>query len=289
MVQHPLNSSRRPRSGSAESQLFTESREPALLSRLFWAQLLTYRSMFLLGGLWFGLICISAIAYNRLMFTEPPISTATPSTAERVAPPTVVFRDQLPQASDASPLSSDQGAMVESSGRRFSGGITTWGLLSLVGLCSFGCFVIAQQAKAPPRPVRRKRRPTAKQRPTPKPPPQPQRLSPYSPQRDGVVVPGRAAVKAAIAADHPNLEEAPGRAQIKSPENMGAERSGSGVQHVPPTRSEAPPGTPLATSPADSHQPMIIPDNEALPLDWSEASIAHALDLRQRRSLSSLM
>ncbi|NMF85718.1 hypothetical protein [Nodosilinea sp. P-1105] len=263
------------------------------MSRLFWAQLLTYRSMFLLGGLWFGLICVSAVAYNRLMFTEPPISEAAPATAERVAPPTVVFRDQLPQAPDASPLSPDQEAVTESSSRRFSGGITTWGLLSLVGLCSFGCFVIAQQAKAPPRPVRRKRRPTAKRRPTPKLPPQPKRLSPYSPQRDGVVVPGKAALEAAIAADQPKPEAALVRAQINGSERNGSERNGSGVQPVPPTSSgapsEVPPGAPLATSPAGPHQPMVIPDNEALPLDWSEASIAHTLDLRQRRSLSSLM
>lgn len=39
----------------------------------------------------------------------------------------------------------------------------------------------------------------------------------------------------------------------------------------------------------ETHNPDIVPDHEDHPLDWSEESIAHSLDLRHRRSLSSFM
>ncbi|NJL44561.1 MAG: hypothetical protein HC922_00005 [Leptolyngbyaceae cyanobacterium SM2_3_12] len=47
---------------------------------------------------------------------------------------------------------------------------------------------------------------------------------------------------------------------------------------------------PASTPDPEQHYiPTVVPAEEDHPLDWSEESIAHALDLRQRRSLSSLM
>ena len=41
--------------------------------------------------------------------------------------------------------------------------------------------------------------------------------------------------------------------------------------------------------PPEARNPDIVPDHEDHPLDWSEESVAHSLDLRQKRSLSSFM
>jgi hypothetical protein len=258
----------------AEPRLFTEAQEPPVTSRLFWARLLTYRSMFLLGGLWFGLICIAAIAYSRLMFTEPPIVSPPAPRPEVVVPPRVVFSDTLPEASDTAEDGLESGSNPDRAnnpapGSQPWGGSLTWGLLSLVGLCAFGCFVIAHQAKAPPKPPRRKKQPVAKKRPQPPAPSQPKRLAPYSPRRDGMVVPGRFVVEAPQAIPQPAVRSRP----------------------TPPTpnqpRAAKPAPAPLA--PPVAHRAAVVPETEDLPLDWSEESIAHTLDLRQRRSLSSFM
>ncbi|MGB3201027.1 MAG: hypothetical protein WBA99_08990, partial [Nodosilinea sp.] len=65
--QQPLQTSPRP---------FSEVNEPTLISGVFWTRLLTYRPLFLLGGLWLALVFVSAIAYHGLMFNEPIEDTA---------------------------------------------------------------------------------------------------------------------------------------------------------------------------------------------------------------------
>ena len=264
---------------------FSAGQSPADRTSRFWSQLHTYRPLVLLGGLWFTLVCVSAIAYRGLMFNEP-VQTAPPPEALLTTPaplPTVL--ESLPEVTPAdlaslpevTPADLESPTAViptEESAAQFSL-VTLWGLLSLVGLCAFGCFVITQQIKASARPAKPKKvrpRPLVKALTTQS----PQRLSPYSPQRDGMIAPGV------------RVLETPAMPRPATPPS------------APPTRPQARPmprpqptvqALPAARVPAagEPHIPAVVVDTADLPLDWAEGSVAHALDMRQRRSLSSFM
>lgn len=250
-------------------QPFSGARDPAVTSGLFWARLLTYRPLFLLGGLWFTLVCVSAIAYHGLMFNEPVEDADPEAPLSVMAAPS----DDLPSAPEI--------ALGEETAPR--PGLALWGLLSLVGLCAFGSFVLTQQIKASARPAKRKKarpRPVAKA-PAPLQPPHPKRLAPYSPQRDGVVAPGARIVEAPMV--EPPVSPAPPAGRPGNP-TVAKFRV---VSKLSPGRS------PQASVPSAASVPTsasaVVPPEADLPLDWAEGSVAHALDLRQRRSLSSLM
>ncbi|TVQ10138.1 MAG: hypothetical protein EA368_08010 [Leptolyngbya sp. DLM2.Bin27] len=261
---------------------------------MFWARLLTYRPLFLLGGLWLTLVCVSAIAYHGLMFNQPiedtshrdlPIAIVTPplpSAAPNAAPNSLPPLDTPPE--------------VEPTEAPHSGTVILWGLFSLVGLCAFGCFVLTQQIKASARPKRKKVRPAAKT-PAPVRPPQPKRLTPYLPQRDDMVVPGVRAVTASPPATPPQ----PLSPQPAPPAFRPVARATARAATAPAVaqrstlaarRSRPQPGGQAAAeaqAQPPARTPAVVPEGTDLPLDWSEGSVAHALDMRQRRSLSSLM
>ncbi|MGB5975137.1 MAG: hypothetical protein WBG38_17555, partial [Nodosilinea sp.] len=208
--------------------------------------------------------CISAIAYHGLMFNEP-VEDALYSEA----PLTVV--ETLPQDLSAAEAGLDQDAASQPQGT-----VALWGLLSLVVLCGFGSFVVTQQIKASARLSKRKK---PRPRPVPKPaasvpPLHPKRLAPYSPKRDGVVVPGARSVESA--------------------ESFAGEVSGTAPRSVEPLpKVRASLGRSLPRVPAAATTPVrssaVVPDEADLSLDWPEGSVAHVLDVRQRRSLSSFM
>ncbi|WP_155523644.1 hypothetical protein [Nodosilinea nodulosa] len=256
---------------------FSEAQGSISTNALFWAKLLTYRPLFLLGGLWLAFVCASAIAYHGL-FSEP-----TDSATYAEAPLTVM--EAPPQNAPTAPTASP--APAASGHTSPSGTVALWGLLSLVGLCGFGCFVLTQQIKASARPVKRQKprpRPVAK-RPKPVSAPHPKRLAPYSPQRDGVVVPGGRIVEA------PG-PEAPVRVQPVGSGKLrpGAAASRTGTKPRPQPQPNRPAQPDLsAAGPAPARHPAVVPPEADLALDWSEGSVAHALDVRQRRSLSSFM
>lgn len=247
---------------------------PADRTSRFWSRLHTYRPLFLLGGLWFTLVCVSAIAYRGLMFNEP-VQTAPPPEALLTTPaplPTVL--ESLPEVTPADLESPTAVIPTEESAAQFSL-VNLWGLLSLVGLCAFGCFVITQQIKASARPAKPKKvrpRPLVKALTTQS----PQRLSPYSPQRDGMIAPG-VRVLETPAMPRPAT---PPSAPPTRPQTRPMPRPQPTVQALPAAR------VPAAGEP---HIPAVVVDTADLPLDWAEGSVAHALDMRQRRSLSSFM
>lgn len=250
-------------------QPFSGARDPAVTSGLFWARLLTYRPLFLLGGLWLTLVCVSAIAYHGLMFNEP-VADAAPET------PLSVMAAPSDNLSPAPEIATGEETAPRS-------GLALWGLLSLVGLCAFGSFVLTQQIKASARPAKRKKvrpRPVAKA-PAPVQPPHPRRLAPYSPQRDGVVAPGARIVEAPMV--EPPVSPAPPSGNPGTP----AVTKFRVVSKPPPGRSPQP-SVPSA-APIPTATSAVVPSEADLPLDWAEGSVAHALDMRQRRSLSSLM
>ena len=264
---------------------FSAGQSPADRTSRFWSQLHTYRPLFLLGGLWFTLVCVSAIAYRGLMFNEP-VQTAPPPEALLTTPaplptvleslPEVTPTDlaSLPEVTPADLESPPAVIPTEESAAQFSL-VTLWGLLSLVGLCAFGCFVITQQIKASARPAKPKK---VRPRPLVKAPiaQSPQRLSPYSPQRDGMIAPGV------------RVLETPAMPRPATPPSAPPTRPQVRPMPRPQPTVQALPAAQVSAA-AESHIPAVVVDTADLPLDWAEGSVAHALDMRQRRSLSSFM
>lgn len=248
--------------------LFSATRAPVPSSTLFWVRLVTQRPFLLLGSFWLVIVCISAVSLHRLMVTDPPeMSESAPPPAERV---TLEVSRNSPDPLD------DGGALAEGSPEPSAEGNsqrTLWGLGSLIGLCALGSWGISQRARSPRRPrvkakgrTRRGKPKTVAKKPT-----GPKRLRPYSPLRDAVIVDGAQAV-----ATPPSAA-------------VGAPGQGQGSNPAPVRISEASnPGSPEGSDTA-VHDSVVLAPEEAHPLDWSEESLAHTLDLRQRRSLSSLM
>jgi hypothetical protein len=274
--------------------LFSEAEDPSVLSGQFWTQLFRYRPLLLLGVFWLTLICISAVAYSRLMFSGVPVNSTASVPIQRSSPPPVIRpapRDvngsetpftepnpiETPQLISGEALTS---TAADSSPAKSPGRGVSWKILAelgiLVGLCALGSFIITQQAKRPPRPKAKKKKrkvaPKAVRKPhsPTKAASQPKRLAPFAPERDSVVVPGATTANRNTATNPPP-------SFLKTPDI-------SKTHH--PSESQHPPET---HQPPESHNPDIVPDHEDHPLDWSEESIAHSLDLRHRRSLSSFM
>jgi hypothetical protein len=258
-------------------RLFSEVYDPSVLSGQFWAKLFRYRPLFLLGVFWLTLICIAAVAYSRLMFSGVPVNDPVPS--PNSAPPVVirpvpregVAPATTPSASSISRSGTDGQPEDSQLDRIAADSKFPWRavaeLASLVGLCALGSGLIAHQAKRPARPQKRRKmvpKAVAKRPPAPS---RPKRLSPYSPDRDQVVVPG---------------------AQLPPEPPLAPPPSAVAAAASQPSPRQ-PASTALASQSFEPHATDVVPDHEAHPLDWSDDSIAHTLDLRQRRSLSSFM
>ncbi len=292
---NPMAQNVSPQPARRPPEPFSAGQAPADRTSRFWSRLHTYRPLFLLGGLWFTLICVSAIAYRGLMFNEPVQTAPSPETLLTTpaplptllttpAPlPTVL--DSLPEATPAdlaslpkvTPADLESPPTViptEESAAQFSL-VTLWGLLSLVGLCAFGCFVITQQIKASARPAKPKK---VRPRPLVKAPTaqSPQRLSPYSPQRDGMIAPGV------------RVLETPAMPRPATSPSASPTRPQARPMPRPQPAVQALPAAPVSAA-GEPHIPAVVVDTADLPLDWAEGSVAHALDMRQRRSLSSFM
>lgn len=247
--------------------LFSATQAPVPSSRRFWLRLLSRRPWLLLGGLWLVTVCVAAVASHRLLFTDPGRSAGS---APGVSSPA------------RSSTANDASAPTARSHRNVK--VTLWGLSSLVGLCALGSFVISQRAKATAR--RRPKRRVRRVGPKAKAPTGPKRLRPYSPQRDGVIVKGAQAVIDADTLPLPRIDGAaesglaavvPGASPASAPSPQGSAPKTSAPNPSGPTENDA------------ATQAEVVPQDEDHPLDWAEDSLAHTLDLRQRRSLSSLM
>lgn len=259
--------------------LFSATQAPVPNSRLFWMRLLSRRPLVLLGSLWLVTVCVAAVASHRLLFADPGRSAGVALSPAQA--PTLT-----------APLGAGDGANEAATARsRRNIKVTLWGLSSLVGLCALGSVVISQRAKAVARrkPQRRVRR--VKPKAKAKTPTGPKRLQPYSPQRDAVIVKGAVAVADTLplTVDEANIASV---VEIQA----GAEAVVTPVAPPAPQRRDAretarPPMAPQSgVAKVDAAtKTEVVPPDEAHPLDWTEDSLAHALDLRQRRSLSSLM
>lgn len=293
-----------PKQKNTRLNLFTAVEGPTVVSTRFWFHLLRSRPLILLGGLWLGLICTAAIAYSRLMFAgAPPESRQPPPAASssQVLERPSATGESLPSPTQTSPALStpapnptDPTSAIEepfvAAPTPQPTTIPAWSLGLLVSLCAVGCFLMARQATASPRPrkaqpegtgmkvppkkLRRPSSPSGRSTGRSIAPKvagassAPKRLQPYSPERDHVVVPVR-----------PDIQVA-GRSAVP----------------IRPEAVVAPPGNPVVASaplsdPSKAISPKVtvMPDGEPHSLDWPDGSLAHSLDIRQRRSLSSFL
>ncbi|HEY9737685.1 MAG TPA: hypothetical protein V6D06_15430 [Trichocoleus sp.] len=305
------------RTRDSEFDLFTAAAEPPVASTRFWMQLLRYRPVILLGSLWLGLICVAAVAYSRLMFAGVPPApqesrTRIENRATTRSQSTRTGVEQIPGAVPtergtpngltrtepdlglAEPLAEDTAEPgVEAAAEVTDGGVPVWSLGTLVGLCALGCFLMQRRVTAPPQARKARsdgapprglksavpKRPQARVRSL-HPAAQsagPKRLEPFSPERDQIVVPNR-----------PPIAPGPIAPGPVAPGPVAQDSVAQGLVPVPRVANQPQVAVP-SPSPSPAPSVSVVPSQEAVPLDWPEGSLAHSLDMRQRRSLSSFL
>lgn len=278
--------------------LFSATQAPVPSSPRFWVRLLSHRPFIVLGSLWLLLISLGAVAVQRLIFNTPDLSpTEAPAQVQASRSATGTPPGESPLAETEADSAPDR--------PRPTSNVTLWGFSSLVGLCALGSWAITQQVKAagrrrPKRRVRRRVPPKAKA------PAGPKRLRPYSPERDAVIVQGARAVVDTLPLTLADATDAmvtdamvtdamdDGDAlalNLFDDDPLPTEQPSAPRPPAPRSQTMAPQATAQGTKAPETapHQPEVLADEEAHPLDWEEDSLAHVLDLRQRRSLSSLM
>ena len=128
-------------------------------------------------------------------------------------------------------------------------GMSVGSLAVMVALCAGGCFVITRQLQAPPKP--RQRRPKVVARPP-------------------------------VAASPQPAKPGPQRLRPYSPaEAITAPQA--------PTPPVTPAPTPMPTATPTAAPTQVVAPTETTSVDWGQDSLINAVDLRQRRSLSSFM
>lgn len=258
-----------------EKVLFSEAADPGFASPRFWAQLVSYRPVIMLGALWMVLVSIAAVAYSRLMFTEPPtpetVATEAPAPSSSPAASDALSHQEQMQA-DAAALESSLNADATPS--ETNGGVPLWSIGLLIGTCALGSWLVSYQVTAPPKTHSRRRRVksrttqstkvggTGKQRSLSG----PKRLRPYSPDADQALIPE-------FQVDTVDLPEG------TLPTSVAPE----------PSASTSPPVAPSPVAPEPQPEVTVLDQEEFTPLDWPDGSLAHNLDVRQRRSLSSYL
>ncbi len=223
--------------------------------------------LFLLGGIWLISVLIAVSAFGGLMdpgvdrssqVTAPP--TQQPSKSQNSKPSPSATDTDAPAGSAAASSTSAIAATAQSSAAELPG----WSLLFLVGTCAAGCFVLSRLLQRPvskstaPQPRRSQRQPTPPKPPVPA--AGPKRLKPFS-------VP--------LPETQPLAAPAQPSPQFTPPTQI--------AQSAPAQAAAGP-----STYPASSVV-TVLPEQEDHPLDWPEGSLAHQLDMRQQRSLSSFL
>ncbi|PSN17263.1 hypothetical protein C7271_18615, partial [filamentous cyanobacterium CCP5] len=178
----------------------------------FWFSVGRYRPVLLVGGFWLVLICLAAVAYTRLMSAgTPPEPLAAPSAEAQTQTPDPLEEDTrglgpeafagISRVSGNAPDAAIAAMPIDiaPAGRPDGQLVPTWSLGLLVGLCALGCFGVStgvrasrqrskRRAALKPKAIGQRPKPVSKSR-LPAQPAQPKRLSPYSPERDSVLIP----------------------------------------------------------------------------------------------------
>ena len=278
--------------------------EPAGPFKLaFWYNLLRYRPFWLLGGLWVCCVLIVLVALGGLM--DPGVEAEKTPPATQV-PTSVDINDPGDSDSfittDVPPSEIDEvfetplGTEIEPAPEvGFNLGI----LVAFIGICTSGCWGLARYLQAPralPKAQRRQRKSRPAQ-PKPKPmapvpaisQPPVKRLKPFSAaQIKSLYVGGNIAWNTNSQDDTAspelvNAAQGQASAAVPQPIQTSADASTLAAKEAPVAQPEDRETAAAATN------TRLVPESMTHQLDWPEGSIAHQMDLRQRRSLSSLL
>lgn len=243
-----------------------------------WSELVLVRPWLLVGGLWLTSIAMIAIAISGLTSpgkpTDPkPVTSALTSKNLVLSGPDVAAASRLNASAD----SPQDPAVTPSSVSQDD--MPTWPLLAMVVACAGGCVMMTKQSQSETgrRRTRRSEVATVSAKAGMAPPAKARSLSRQ--QR-------RAERKRRLAAHQPSSQ-------------VMVVKSGQPIER---TNRPAPRQKPLApvsfnvestvsssSAEVSKVSATVIPAHESSPLDWSEGSLAHKLDLRRSRSLNSLM
>ena len=226
----------------------------------FWTDLFLVRPWLLVGALWLTFIAMIAIALvglsnpGREMALEPPISSIAGqplSAPDAAAVSRLALRDDDIVLSQHDPAATLPGSPEQS--------MPTWPLLVLVTACAGGCMLMSRPGILMGD-SRRGRRRTVTHENTRVPLSRPvhrkrrnRRLNGYRPASQ-----------------------------------VMAFRSDNKIHHS--ASQPSPHGGKSVSFAVEPPRPVtVIPEGEASPLDWKEDSLAHKLDVRQKRSINSFL
>ncbi|MDJ0704552.1 MAG: hypothetical protein QNJ46_14815 [Leptolyngbyaceae cyanobacterium MO_188.B28] len=231
--------------------------------RGFWLSLFLAQPLLMVGGMWMLLVLIAVIAFGGLLNPEikplprmNPLEQARLSRIQRSASTEADQERQLSHLAENELRSTDDpkvadSLLVDANEENNDSGpsIPVWSLATLALICASGCWVIDKVLNAPPSaPVKKLRQP--------------------QPVKSNGLTPRTLKLK-------PYLASTPSSSQ---PEGK--------MQRLP---GQTPNAHPTASPPPDSDSvvPSVVPPTEVSSLDWPDGSLAHQLDLRQQKSLSS--
>ncbi|MFE4107421.1 hypothetical protein [Almyronema epifaneia] len=227
----------------------------------------------LLGGIWLISVLIAILALGGLMDPgvdrSPQTAQSSPSEPSATASPSTSQR-RTTAVEPAAPIESDRAIAVAA--QSTTAELPGWSLLFLVGACAGGCFVLSRYLQRPTASgtglVNRKssRKPPSTKRSTPL-VSGPKRLKPFEPNApQPQPLTAQETLSPQFSATTPPLHT-----------NVAASKSLSTASTGEPTAYEA------------AAVVTVLPEQADHPLDWPEGSLAHQLDIRQQRSLSSLL
>lgn len=281
----------------------SSSSSDQLLGSTVLYNLLLVRPWLLVGGFWVVLMVTSAIALGGLRdpgksTAQEPIST-TSAAEELTIAPDAAASSRLTESIDTEvrldPAASLQGEAPQP--------MPVWPLWIMVLACAGGCFMMSRQGV--PAPSLRKSR-SRKSSPS-------STASSTQPTPKGLAKLKRSGKARKSKSSDTRRRSARSKAsarkttakrlkpQYPSSQVMAIQNT-QDIRQVKPTQAKAistvqslPDQSSKAQSPAIVSFNMkptpiaVVPSEETLPLDWQEGSLAHRLDVRQKRSLNSLL
>lgn len=235
------------------------------VKRGFWLNLLLSQPLLILGGMWALLVLIAALAFGGLLDPEitelpklSPMEQSRLSESDRPWSENTIQQDTQPSDPMATqptvaPSANAPSNLVEGDLASNVPGpsIPVWSLAALVISCAAGCLAINHYLNGPPAQAVKTLRQPKQAKASSRPPLRSlKRLKPYT-------------------ASAGNSLEVTDKVQ-RSPH---------------PAANANLPDTPAHSS--NSVVTTVVPPTENNPLDWPDGSLAHQLDLRQQKSLSS--
>ncbi|MEO0867850.1 MAG: hypothetical protein AAFY17_05245 [Cyanobacteria bacterium J06642_11] len=224
----------------------------------------------LVGGLWLTFIAMIAIALTGLSnpgreLVLDPISTSGPP----LSAPDAAAVSRLSPSND-SPTTRRRDPAAINPGDATGQDVPAWPVFLMVLACAGGCMLMSQNGLLTNSQSRRSQR----------------RGMPGS----SVAASPRKAKTATIGSSGRQRRKQRRLAANRPASQVMAFRTGQKIRHTP-TRPSPVPSKPVSFS-VNGEPPRavtVVPPEESSPLDWKEGSLAHRLDVRQKRSINSFL